>query len=220
MMAAITYKTIINNAIKGYNDIQDKLHELGATYTTSAGAVNNIGASVTSGKNTPLSVVNILSADAFTNATLTAEKVSLSNPSVAITHTGGTAVLSSSTTAYTVVIGRNITNGSGTFRAKATKSGYIKSGTKSSNIDLGAITPTVTGNGTVYIQAGAYTVSGSVTGTPTATASVSGTGTTMTGILTTKPSTGTDGTNYWTFAPSIGGNNGKVTSTAKITTGS
>lgn len=216
---ATTYKTIISNAIKGYNDIQDKLHNIGSSYTLASGAVQSIPASVVSGSKTPLSINNILAADAFQSATISAEKVgNITPPSVTITKVSGTAKISSTQTSYTITIGKSVTDGSGSIRGKATKSGYIKSGSTSSSVSLGNIEPLVSGDGTVYIQAGAYSASGEVKGKPSAVASLAGTGTTLSGISKTKPISGTDGTNYWTFSPKITGSDGLVTAKASIAT--
>ena len=211
---AITYKTIINNAIKGYNDIQDKLYGLGAVYTDGAGTVHNIGASSTT---SPLSVSNILLSDAFTSASISAEKVSLTNPSVTITKSDGTAKLSSTATDWYISIGKSTTNGSGSFRGKTTSSGYVKNGVTSSATSIGTITPSVSGDGTVYIQAGSHTATATLKGKASATGTLGGTGTNI--ATTTKPTSGTDGTNYWTFTPGASAAAGTATATSTATEG-
>lgn len=212
-MAAITYKTIINNAIKGYNDIQDKLSALGSSYTDSSGGVHSISSASTS---SPLSVSNILLADAFNSASISAEKVSLTAPSVTISASAGTAKLSSTDTGYSITIGASSSAGSGSFRGKATSAGYIKNGSTSSAVSIGSIVPTISGNGTYYIQAGSRSVGGTVVGNPSASGTLSGTGT---NIATTTAPTGTDGTNYWSFTPSVTTSNGSVKATATTTEG-
>lgn len=214
-VGAITYKTIINKAITGFNDIQTKLNSIGSLYTTAAGVTKEIPVVSTTA---PLSVSNLLLADAFTNGTLSSEKVKLTAPKVEITKTSSSVKLSSSSTPYVIAIGKTITDGSGTFRGKITKSGYLKSGTTSSTSNIGTITPTVSGDGNIYIQAGAYSVSGSVSTTPTSVASISGTGTSLSGVSTTKPATGTDGTDFWAFTPAYSGSNGAVNAKATIST--
>ena len=116
----------------------------------------------------------------------------------------GFTPLSSGTSSYYVTLSTS----AGSVKAKAAvgTEGYVKSETN----ETGATSVAVSGNGTkMYIPAGAYAgsvSSHSISTTPVVTGATSGT---ITNIgTTTKPSSGTDGTDYWTITPG-----GSVTTT-------
>ena len=138
---------------------------------------------------------------------LSASVSSNSGGSASMAATGFTP-LSSGTSSYYVTLSTS----AGSVKAKASvgTEGYVKSETN----ETGATSVAVSGNGTkLYIPAGGYSgsvSSHSITTTPVVTGSISGT---VTNIgTTTKPSSGTDGTNYWTITPS-----GSVTTTGVST---
>lgn len=137
---------------------------------------------------------------------LSASVSSNSGGSASMAATGFTAA--SSATSYYVTLSTS----AGSVKAKASVSteGYVKTETN----ETAATSVAVSGNGNkLYIPAGAYSgsvSSHSITTTPVVTGSISGT---VTNIgTTTKPSSGTDGTNYWTITPG-----GSVTTTGVST---
>ena len=134
---------------------------------------------------------------------LSASVSSNSGGSASMAATGFTP-LASGTSSYYVTLSTS----AGSVKAKASvgTEGYVKSETN----ETSATSVAVSGNGTkMYIPAGGYAgsvSSHSITTTPVVTGAISGTVTSI--GTTTKPSSGTDGTDYWTITPG-----GSVTTT-------
>lgn len=156
------------------------------------------------------------------SATISGAVADLISPSVDVSGSATGFTASETETSYYVTVQGAGTDGSVKAKASTGSASGMVSGNSSVISDATAVPPTINGSGTkVYIPAGGYTAtvaSHSISTTPVVTPSIGGTATSIS--TTTKPASGTDGTDYWTLDP--GGSvttTGKSTATGKATIG-
>lgn len=149
----------------------------------------------------------VINATDFGTGVVTPTVDSLSSPTVVVSGSASGMVTATNGTYYVEVTG---TKTDGSVKAKETRSaGYVSAGNSSSTATT--ITPNVTGSGSkVYIQAGALGagVSGNITFTPSVATNMA---------TITKPSSGTEGTDYFSITGS-GTKSGSVSGTANVST--
>ena len=149
-MANVTYKTVINNAIKGFNDIQNKLNSIGSRYGNASTAYGSLSAIAAASTDTPLSITNLLRADAFRAGSITVTSGSVT------TAPSAKAGLSNSTNTFPALL--DLAN-----------TGVVSSVSGTAGTDYWAITPIISqsSSGTVSGASASVGTSGYMAGNAT-----------------------------------------------------
>lgn len=122
---------------------------------------------------------------------------------------------------YTITPKLTTASGSSKATGKATidTAGYLAAGNKSSSESSKSVGVTATQGGNYYLKAGSYSASVSSHTTSNATASSSVTGSITNVATSTKPTSGTDGSDYFTITPKLTTASGSSKATGKATIG-
>ena len=120
---------------------------------------------------------------------------------------------------YTITPKLTTSAGSSKATGKATidTAGYLAAGNKSSSESSKSVGVTATQGGNYYLKAGSYSASVASHTTSNATASSNVSGSIVNITSATKPTTGTDGADYYTITPKLTTGNGSSKATGKAT---
>ena len=162
------------------------------TLTTTAGSVvpklvttsGYTPAETTTGSSTSVGVTGNGAQIFIPTNTITGSVVNLSSGSVAVSKAVTGMATSTAATSYYITVDATVTNGSVKGKATAGNTTGIVAAGATNTSNASTITPGVSGTGTIYIPAGAYSVSGGGLTSGTGYASLASTGVTLTTAAT------------------------------------
>ena len=231
---------------KGYNDADRKFTVSGvANGSVSAATTTDPGTGYTNQTTVTPSGTSAqyvkITAGYLPNSKITVSKMAAGSYSASVaSHTTSNATASSSVTGsitdvatttkpsgtdgtnyYTITPKLTTAAGSSKATGKATidTAGYLAAGNKSSSESSKSVGVTATQGDNYYLKAGAYSASVASHTVSNATASSSVTGSITDVATSTKPTSGTDGTDYYTITPKLTTAAGSSKATGKATVG-